>query len=216
MHSAGIGIISWGFYVLSIAWRLRCFVHSMKTTAVCKLWASQRFDDIAFSVRPFLDQEQCIRVFEKRVSSKPIIYLFCTSRLPDSLPDGWLKQPHLAWIRLIGLWGRVRLHTRCAARRQYRHVHSGKTCPWQHGSPSSCAIVTQTIYILSILSTINRSPTSSSCKLVMEEHRYATRCNVVTAFVGCSHGCDHGYVTFIFGLVVFSGHFWLVGTFRLP
>ena len=25
--------------------------------------------------------------------------------------DGWFKQPHLARVRLIGLWGRVRLHT---------------------------------------------------------------------------------------------------------
>jgi hypothetical protein len=28
--------------------------------------------------------------------------------------EGWLKQPHLARVRLIGLWGWVRLHSCCA------------------------------------------------------------------------------------------------------
>ena len=34
--------------------------------------------------------------------------------------DGWLKQLHLARVRLIGLWGRVRLHTCYTSKQQPR------------------------------------------------------------------------------------------------
>ena len=36
--------------------------------------------------------------------------------------DGWLKQPHLARVRLIGLCGWVRLHTCCTLSNQCSQV----------------------------------------------------------------------------------------------
>ena len=36
--------------------------------------------------------------------------------------DCWFKQPNLARVRLIGLWGWVRLHTCFALRNQYTQV----------------------------------------------------------------------------------------------
>ena len=35
---------------------------------------------------------------------------------------GWLKQPHLARARLIGLWGWVKLHTCCILSNQCAQV----------------------------------------------------------------------------------------------
>ena len=45
-----------------------------------------------------------------------------------SVVDDWLRQPHLARVRLIGLWGWLRLH-------------SGRLPTLQYGALSSCLIV---------------------------------------------------------------------------
>ena len=39
----------------------------------------------------------------------------------------WFNQPHLAGVRLIGLWGWVRLHTCCALSNQWNH-HTMMIC----------------------------------------------------------------------------------------
>jgi hypothetical protein len=54
-------------------------------------------------------------------SSRTFAYKMCSTEKCDSycgacVDDGWLKQPHLN--SLIGLWGRVRLHTRCTLSNQ--------------------------------------------------------------------------------------------------
>ena len=56
---------------------------------------------------------------------------------------GWFKQPPLARVRLIGLWGRVRLHTCCkwsnqcakAASAISTHTLLQRSPTWQHGAP---------------------------------------------------------------------------------
>ena len=61
--------------------------------------------------------------------------------------DGWLKQPHLARVRLSGLWGWVWLHTCCALSNHHRHSRTMHHClqtvqltGFQHRHPASLCL----------------------------------------------------------------------------
>ena len=49
----------------------------------------------------------------------------------------WFNQPHLARVRLIGLWGWVRLHTCCALSNQ-----------WNHHTMMICVLCPATVFVV--------------------------------------------------------------------
>ena len=52
--------------------------------------------------------------------------------------DGWFRQPHLVQVRLIGLWGSVRLQPCCSLSQQGAQVkpaitaHEERSPAWKH------------------------------------------------------------------------------------
>ena len=82
----------------------------------------------------------------------------------DTSVCAWFKQPHLARVRLIGLWVWVRLHTCCTLSHQCARLDQPlqhtlwRSLTWQHGSPSNAVSLSN--------STINQFPTSPPCVLV--------------------------------------------------
>ena len=87
---------------------------------------------------------------------------------------GWLKQPHLARVRLIGLWGWVKLHTCCILSNQYAQVKPA-TSTHTLGEEMSCmgrrCRAVNTVGMVNICSSYNKPHvvTLTLCVICLEE-----------------------------------------------
>ncbi|CAL8243409.1 unnamed protein product [Lota lota] len=87
--------------------------------------------------------------------------------------DGWFKQPHLARVRLIGVWSWVRLHTCCTLSNQCAQVkpaittHSRRALRHRSMKHHLHASFYATF-------TINRSNITTLCPLVWRSLRKVT------------------------------------------